>query len=164
MLRLIAIAGTLSLAPTLAVGQSITDKERLDNICKLNPNSALCTARAKGVVTSEGLDLASHIKAGEQSTTTPVTTGEFAQCWATWVAIRERIVAKGRESFPADYTVEAMDTRISEWRAALLRSAGDEDRMQRYADPALEQAREQVVGPKIIIAARKSGACKVVPQ
>ncbi len=94
----------------------------------------------------------------------PVTTGEFAQCWATWVAIRERIAAKGRETFPEDYTLKALDKRISDWRAALLVSAGDQDRLQGYADPALEQAREQVAGPKIILAARMSGACKALPK
>lgn len=164
MIRISAIAAMLAFQPTLANAQPISDQERMDNICKLNPGSALCTARAEGKVKSEGLDLARSVQEGERSTTTPVTTGEIAGCWATWVAIRERIAAKGRESFPPDYTLKALDKRIAEWRAALLRSAdGSEDLAMRYAEPKLEAARVQVAGPKIILAAQMSGACKVLP-
>lgn len=164
MLRTTALAAMILIQPMSAAAEPATDKQRLDNICRINPDSALCTARAKGVAATEGINLANDVKAGEQSTTTPVTTGEYAQCWATWVAIRERIAANGRETFPEDYTLKALDKRISDWRAALLVSAGDQDRLKGYADPALEQAREQVAGPKIILAARMSGACKALPK
>lgn len=160
---LVALGVICAFQPSPVAAQPMSDKERLDNICRINPDSALCTARAKGVVATEGLDLASHVKAGEQSTTSPVTTGEFAQCWATWVAIRERIAQNGRETFPEDYTVKTLDGRIAAWRSALVASAGGEDGMQGYAEPALEQARAQVAGPKIILAARMSGSCKTVP-
>jgi hypothetical protein len=165
MLRPIALAAILALQPVSAGAQGISDQERMDNICNLNPNSALCTARAQGKIKSEGLDLAQAVKKGEQSTTSAVTTGEMAQCWATWVAIRERIAAKGRETWPADYTLKALDKRIADWRKAMLRSTdGDAEAMARYADPELETARADVAGPKIIVAAQTSGACKVLPQ
>ena len=161
----IALCLTLALQPGLGAAQPITDAERMDNICELNASSAFCAARMEGKAKAEGLDLSQSVKIGEASSTSPVTTGEIAACWATWVAIRERIAVKGRDTFPSDYTLAALDRRILDWRSVLLRSAkGDEMQMQEYARPALGKARADVSGPKIILAAEMSGACKALPQ
>ncbi len=87
-------------------------------------------------------DLAARVKKGEGWGTSAVTSGEVADCWATWTALREHVAQNGRGSLPADYTVANLDSRIADWDRAM--AAAFED----YPDERGPRSRDALLGPR----------------
>jgi hypothetical protein len=122
------------------------------------------TALAAGWAPLHAQDLAARIKAGEGYGTSAVTSGEIADCWATWSALREHISAKGRGGFPEDYSLANLDIRIAEWSRAMDAAFEDypDERVPR-GNQALAAARAEIGGSGLGARAEASGHCKTLP-
>ena len=158
----LAMLALVAGAPAPAWAQApVSDAQRVDNLCRLNPASAVCQARLQGKAATGGLDLAAAVAKGEGWRTSPETRGEKMACWATLKAIQERIAASGPASWPKSYTPAALGQRAADW-AKIVKAAYDglEERRPDDERKALEEARAQIAGPNIVYAAETAGNCK----
>ena len=154
ILSLLACAQAPAQAP-------VSDAQRVENLCRLNPASAVCQARLQGKAATGGLDLAASVAKGEGWRTSPETRGEKLSCWATLKSIQESIAAAGPASWPKSYTPAALGQRAAHW-AKIVKAAYDglEERRPDDERKALEEARAQIAGPNIVYAAETAGNCK----
>lgn len=156
------IVGVLLLAPAAAMAQAAPDDgQRVENICRMNPESAVCKARLAGKAAAGGSDLAAAVARGEGWGTSPITRSEILGCWATLTAIDEAIGASGQGNWPRHYARPTLAKRIAHWAKAADEAYADaRDYRAEDERKALAGAREQLAGPNIVYAAEIAGNCK----
>lgn len=157
-----SFAATLLLAPVTAMGQTAPDDaQRVENICRMNPDSAVCKARLAGKAGAGGPDLAAAVAKGEGWGTSPITRSEILRCWATLTAIDEAIAVSGQGNWPKHYSRPTLAKRIAHWAKAADQAYADAaDYRAEDERKALAGAREELVGPNIVYAAETAGNCK----
>ena len=157
-----SFAATLAFAPATAMGQTAPDDaQRVENICRMNPDSAVCKARLAGKAAGGGPDLAAAVAKGEGWGTSPITRSEILGCWATLTAIDEMIGTSGQGNWPKHYGRPMLAKRIAHWAKAADQAYADAaDYRAEDERKALAGAREELAGPNIVYAAETAGNCK----
>lgn len=167
-----ALGACAALALPLAAGlpasaQDVTPEQRIENLCRLNPSLAVCTARLEGQAKTQGVDLAARVKTGESWGMSASTRSEIADCWAIWTAVQENVRAKGAQTWPADYTVDALGKRVAFWDKAVKAAYKDPEvkaTMEPAKASALAARRADVASARIVEVAEMSGLCKADPR
>ena len=161
MIVLPPVEGMAQKVPPAAGAASNQD---VDAFCLANPRSALCTARLAGAETKGLVDLASYVARGEADGTTVITENEIVACWATWEALRDHVVRKGRGTLPGEYTAPLLAKRAADWDSAvkLLFETTSDAELTKQAK--LSRVKVDVASAKITQVAELSGSCKKLPR